>query len=164
MNKTHFYIHSFGARSAIFAFSLLVLLLPLMSITAEAGSVTNIKEVLNETNMRVEVRKFDKKTLGAASEFETTKEIPAGGGTWSGDMWIPWVDNSSDFVEKHMEIVIDGRTVFWIWQSGEYIRYNTRSRFVENARRAAGESRSGGERRLVIRLSGRNPVFEFERY
>jgi hypothetical protein len=164
MNKINFYIHSNVAKSVIFAFLIFVLLSPLTTVPARAGGVTNIKEVLNETNMTVELRKYDRKPLAAASEFETTGEIPTGGGTWSGAMWVPWVDKSADFVEKHMEIVIGGRTAFWIWQSGEFIRYNTRPAFVENARRVAGESRGGGERRLIISLSGRNPVIEFERY
>lgn len=134
------------------------------SVNALAGGVTNIKEVLNDTGFKVEVRKYDTKPLAASSEFETTKEIPADGGTWSGDMWIQWADNANDFSEKHLEIVINGRTAFWIWQSGEFVRYNNRARFVSNSRQVFGESKSGGERRLIISLDkdGR-AVFEFEK-
>lgn len=133
------------------------------SVSTQAG-VTNIKEILNDTGMSVEVRKYDKKTLGAASEFETTNEIPGGGGTWSGDMWIPWVDSSSDFAEKHLEILINGRTVFWVWQSGDFVRYNTRARFVQNAPRVFGESKVNGERRLIISIHNKKPVFEFQKF
>lgn len=134
-----------------------------LSVNTLAG-VTNIKEVLNDTGMTVEVRKYDTKPLSAASEFETTKEIPANGGTWSGDMWIPWADSSSDFAEKHIEILINGRTVFWIWQSGDFIRYNSRARFVQNAPRVAGESKVNGERRLIISMYNKRPVFEFQSF
>lgn len=144
-------------------FILIPVILFYASINASAG-VTNIKEVLNETGISVEVRKYDTKPLAAGSEFETTKEIPANGGTWSGDMWIPWVDNSDQFIEKRLEVVIGGKTVFWIWQCGDFIRYNSRARFVINAPKVAGESRSGGERRLIISMNGKRPVFEFERY
>lgn len=141
---------------------LMLLVLFCVALDVRAG-VTNIKEVLNETGMTVEVRKYDTKPLAAQAEFETTGEIPASGGTWSGDMWIPWADNANDFTEKHIEIVINGNTAFWIWQSGDYIRYNTRRSFVQNSRRVPGESRVNGERRLIIRMNGRQPVFEFER-
>lgn len=141
-----------------------ILLIAFSSVFANAGGVTNVKEILNNTDLTVEIRKYDTKPLAAANEFETTKEIPVRGGTWSGNMWIPWADNSDEFSEKRMEILIDGKTVFWIWQSGDFVRYNNRARFVVNAPRVAGESRSGGERRLIISMNGKRPVFEFERY
>src|SRR5687767_14390879 len=120
---------------------------------ALAGGVTNIKEIVNNTRMVVEVRKYDTKPGGAGVDFETTREIPANGGIWTGDMWVPWVDNSNDFTEKRMELKVHRGTAFWIWQSGEYLRYNDRNRFVPNARRVAGESRSGGDRRMVISMT-----------
>jgi hypothetical protein len=132
--------------------------------SAIAGGVTNIKEIINNTAMTVEVRKYDIKTGAAGSDFETTNEIPANGGTWSGDMWIPWVDNANDFSEKRMELRVYRGTAFWIWQTGEFVRYNDRARFIPNARRVTGEAKSGGERRLVISTNkdGR-VVFEFQR-
>ena len=120
---------------------------------AMAGGVTNVKEIVNNTAMIVEVRKYDIKTGGAGTEFETTREIPANGGIWSGDMWVPWVDNANDFAEKRMEVRVYRGTAFWIWQSGEYLRYNDRGRFIANARRVTGEARSGGERRMVISMN-----------
>ena len=79
-------------------------------------------------------------------------------------MWIPWADSSNEFSEKFMEIRIDGKAVFWLWQSGEYVRYNTRARFVENGRKVPGESRAGGERRLIISMNGKTPVLTFEKF
>jgi hypothetical protein len=117
---------------------------------AVAGGVTNIKEIINNTAMAVEVREYDIKTGAAGSDFETTQEIPANGGVWSGDMWVPWVDNANDFAEKRMEVRVYRGTAFWIWQSGEFLRFNDRARFVPNGRRVSGESRSGGERRMII--------------
>lgn len=164
MSKLHFYIRSIAAKSAISVFSLFILLSPLMTTLANAGGVTNIKEIINNTPMMIEVRKLDTKpTLAAVVEYETTGEIPADGGTWSGDMWIPWVDNSDDFMKKRLEIRVYRGTAFWIWQSGEFVRYNNRSRFVSNARRVSGESKSGGERRLIISMDGDRPVFKFEK-
>ncbi len=129
-----------------------------------AGGVTNVKEIINNTAMTIEVKKYDVKTGSAGADFETTGEIPANGGTWSGDMWVPWVDNTNDFVEKHMEVRVYRGTAFSIWQSGEYVRYNDRVRFVSNARRVSGEARSGGERRLVVSQNKEGRVvFEFQR-
>ena len=131
---------------------------------AMAGGVTNVKEIVNNTRLTVEVRKYDIKTGGAATEFETTKEIPANGGIWTGDMWVPWADNANDFAEKHMEVKIYQGTAFWIWQSGEYLRYNDRARFIANARRVTGEARSGGDRRMVISMNKDGKVIvEFQR-
>jgi hypothetical protein len=120
---------------------------------AVAGGVTNIKEIVNNTAMTVEVKKYDVKAGAAAGGFETTNEIPANGGIWSGEMWVPWVDNANDFAEKHMEVKVYRGTAFWIWQSGEYLRYNDRARFIANARRVTGEPKSGGDRRMVISMN-----------
>ena len=129
------------------------MLATLLAGAAIAGGVTNIKEIVNNTSMTVEVRKYDIKAGAAASAFETTREIPANGGIWSGDMWVPWADNANDFAEKHMEVKVYRGTAFWIWQSGEFLRFNDRARFVANARRVSGEARSGGERRVVISMN-----------
>ena len=129
-----------------------------------AGGVTNIKEVINNTGQVIELRKYDIKAGAAATEFETTGEIPANGGTWSGDMWIPWADNASDFTDKRMELRVYRGTAFWIWQTGEFVRFNDRARFVSNARRVTGEAKSGGERRLVLSVNkAGNVVFELQR-
>jgi len=131
---------------------------------ALAGGVTNIKEVINNTGQIVEIRKYDIKALGAATEFETTGEIPANGGTWSGDMWVPWADNANDFTDKRMEVKVYRGTAFWIWQTGEFVRFNDRARFVANARRVTGEAKSGGERRLVLSVNkAGNVVFELQK-
>ncbi|HUR98585.1 MAG TPA: hypothetical protein VMZ26_11025 [Pyrinomonadaceae bacterium] len=131
---------------------------------AIAGGVTNIKEIINNTAMTVEVRKYDIKAGAAGVGFETTHEIPANGGVWSGDMWIPWVDSAADFTDKRMEVQVYRGTAFWIWQTGEYVRFNDRGRFITNARRVTGEAKSGGDRRLVISTSkdGR-VIFEFQK-
>lgn len=131
------------------------------SIFANAGGVTNITEVVNNTGFVVEVRKYDTQPLAAGIAFETTKEIPADGGMWSGDMWIPWADKSDDFGDKRLEIIFNGKPLFWIWQSGEFVLYNNRARFVGNAPRVFGEAKSGGERRLIISMNGKRPVFDF---
>lgn len=143
---------------------LFLLLTAISCGNALAGGVTNIKEVVNNTPLTIEIRKYDTGALTAGATFETTHEIPANGGTWSGDMWIPWVDSSSDFAEKFLEIKIYRATTFWLWQSGEYIRYNNRARFVDNGRRVPGESKAGGERRLIINMAENRPVFKFEKY
>ena len=131
---------------------------------AMAGGVTNIKEIVNNTPMMIEVRKSDIPAGAAGAEIQTTNEIPANGGTWTGDMWIPWADNRNDFLEKFLEIKVYRGGVFWLWQSGDYVRSNNRKIFVDNGRRAFGESRAGGERRLIISMASNRPVFRLERY
>ena len=139
---------------------------------ARFGGVTNIKEVVNNTPYAVIVRKVkigqvktgkEAAKKGVVEVLETTRTIPKDGGVWSGDMWIPWVDNEQDFENSHIELSFaetrtQGRFVVneaWrIWQNGEAVRLNNESKdwftYVANAPKIPGESKSGGERRLII--------------
>lgn len=143
---------------------LAIVMIVFSSVLANAGGVTNIKEIINNTPMWIEIRKFDTKPLAAGAEYESTGKITADGGTWTGDMWIPWVDNSNDFTEKYMEFRVEETTIFWIWQRGEFVRYNSRARFASNAPRVSGNSRSGGERRMIINMDVGRIVVEFEEF
>jgi hypothetical protein len=142
----------------------------LLTATASAG-VTNIKEVVNNTSEAITISKGTvieswNKDRGANetrfSSKETTGEILKNG-TWSGDMWIPWVANQEDFKNNVIEIRIYdefGRTpnqnrTFLLWQSGDFVRLvipfnNILYRFVPNAPKISGEAKVDGERRLVI--------------
>ena len=142
-------------------FILTLVMIVFSTAVAKAGGVTNIKEIVNNTSINLTVTKMEPTWNPYSGDY--SDEIPPDGGVWTGDMWIPWADNRNDFTEKHMEVRIYRGTAFWIWQSGEFVLYNNRARFVSNARRVPGESRSGGERRLIISIdeNGR-PVFKFE--
>lgn len=87
MSKLNFYIHSIAAKSAISIFSLFVLLSPLMTTTASAGGVTNIKEIVNRSTKIVRLTTYEDKN-DVESKWKMTGKIAAGR-TWSGDMWIP---------------------------------------------------------------------------
>ena len=174
MNKLYFYIRSIAAKSAIGVFSFFVLLSPLMTTTAQAGGVTNIKEVVNRSTKIVRLTTYEDKN-DVESKWKTTRKIAAGA-TWSGDMWIPWADNNEQFLKHFLKIEIfkprpNGNlsdvNVITIYQSGEYVRTCPDNSYTEentdeinielpaldynaNAPRVEGEWRSGGERRIIF--------------
>lgn len=142
----------------------------LLTATASAG-VTNIKEIVNNTSEAITISKgtvsasWNKRRGVFETRFllkETTDRILKNG-TWSGDMWIPWVANQEDFKNNVIEIRIYdelGRTPhldknFLLWQSGDFVRLvlpfnNVSYTFVPNAPKIPGEAKVDGERRLVI--------------
>lgn len=144
------------------------------SVFTHAGGVTNIKEVVNTSSKAVRVSAYDNKTLieNGHRNLLTTAVIPAGG-RWSGDMWVPWADNRSQFRSHFLTIEIflaspntTGRVhVFGLYQTGEEIRgslvrgrqsnsgevhYLLESEYNPTAARVDGEWKSGGDRRIVF--------------
>jgi hypothetical protein len=144
---------------------------------AAFGGVTNIKEVVNRTNETLVVEKIDFTGNAITGRREDTGNIPPDG-VWTGDMWVPWANNAEEFTNHRIEIHIwalrpgsmerDGGWKFFVWQTGEYVRFNEVRRFVENAPRVPGLARAGGERRLVISAKadkdkGQKFTFAFEK-
>ena len=72
-----------------------ILLIVFSSVLANASGVTNIKEIVNNTSIVLTVTKIER-NIGSVSSLDFTQEIPANGGVWTGDMWIPWVNNEQD--------------------------------------------------------------------
>lgn len=168
----------------ISAFSLLILL----SISAFAGGVTNIKEVVNHSSKVVKLSTYENKNR-IENGWKTTGEIAAGA-SWSGDMWIPWADNAKQFAIHFMKIEIiekrptertDFIKIFAAYQSGDCVRSNynrtVQSRGDTNmwylgeqsynaeAPRVEGEWKSGGERRVIFFDNDDGSVgFKFEKY
>jgi hypothetical protein len=159
MSKINFSIRSI-TQSAIGPLLFFGLLSPLITGPANAADITNIKQVVNNTPFSVEVRKAD--SLGGSSE---TTGVVMRGHPWTGDMWIPWADNSAHFDKARIELryshdvagryssdvggpVQRGQERWvawrWIWQSGPLVRYTTRARFVTNGDRVPGLAKSGG--------------------
>lgn len=134
---------------------------PIASLSA--GGVTNIKEIVNNTTINLEVGKLDI-PVGSGLISETTGTIPPNGGIWRGDMWIPWAENTEEFSKKRLEIRSQERTLFWIWQTGELVRYGRANRFVNNAPQVPGKSESGGERRLFLSMEGSTIAFTFQAF
>ena len=189
MNNLHFYIRPLAAKLAIGAFSLFVFLSPLMTMTAKAGGVTNIKEVVNRSTKIVRLTTYEDKN-DVESKWKTTGKIKAGI-TWKGDMWIPWANNNEQFLKHFLKIEIfkphpkenlSNVNVITIYQSGEYVRTNPDNSYTEentddinielplvdynaNAPRVEGEWRSGGERRIIFSDKKDGSVgFKFESY
>lgn len=146
-----------------------VLLVVCSTAAANAGGVTNVKEIINNTSMIITVSKSEPKN-GNPYSIDYTYEMPAKGGTWSGDMWIPWVNNERDSRDRRMEIgYFTGEdnnktfhSIFYIWQTGDYVRYS-KELYVENAPKVPGESKSGGERRLIIGEKDKKFFIKFEK-
>ena len=156
-------------------------------VPAFAGGVTNIKEVINRSSKIVRLSTYEDKNA-VESKWKTTRKIAAGA-TWRGDMWIPWADNSEQFLNHFLKIEIfrprpggnlSDVNVFTIYQSGEFVRTSPDNRYVEqnsdeinielpienynaNAPRVEGEWRSGGERRVIFSDNSDGSVgFRFE--
>lgn len=141
-----------------------------LCILANAG-VTNIKEIVNNTAGAVTIKPWEHAAIPGNGNVLMPKRIPPHG-VWTGDLWIPWADNAEQFRYENIMIEVkipsgsqpDSITNFCFWQSGEYVRYNDKTVFVENAPRVAGLSKVNGERRLVISEKNKKAVFTFEEY
>ena len=154
-----------------------------------AGGVTNIKEVVNNSSKAVRVTAYDNKTLAenGLRNLLTTSVIAAGG-SWRGDMWIPWADNKKQFKSHFLSLEIFQASpasrgpvlVFGGYQTGEEVRatlvrdrsgsrdevhYLLEDEYNERAPRVDGEWKSGGDRRILFfnRTDG-SVGFKFERY
>ncbi|MEO6333679.1 MAG: hypothetical protein ABIO91_01730 [Pyrinomonadaceae bacterium] len=150
--------------------SVVAILLIVFSIAAaRAGGVTNVKEIINNTSVILEVSKLEPK-LGNPYSGDHTGEIAANGGVWTGDMWIPWVNNEQDGRDRWMGIYYNASTgnnrnnqiEFFIWQTGDYVRYS-KKQYIQNAPKIPGESKSGGERRLIISEKDKKFFIRFEK-
>ena len=144
---------------------------------ASPGGVTNVKEVVNRTPGNIWVGKLES-DLRTGIRIEDTEIIPPNG-VWTGEMWVPWADNADQFDTRRM-FISPGTTAkagdpfvrhkggvyavwYWIWQSGEYLRFSDRTKFIPNAPRVLGEASAGGDRRLVVAMKGDRVVFAFEK-
>lgn len=156
------------------------------SVLAYAGGVTNIKEVINNSSKVVKLTTYEAKHGFEGAAKKTTGVITYGN-IWNGDMWIPWADNEEQFKGHFMSIEIielrrtrgtDIYHTYIVYQSGDYVRVSfygmveqrgfgilTSGSFDPDARRVSGESKSGGERRVVFfdKKDG-NVGFKFEKY
>ena len=156
---------------------------------ANAGGVTNIKEVVNRSSKIIRLSTYEDKG-DAESKWKTTRKIAAGA-TWRGDMWIPWADNNEQFLKHFLKIEIfrprpgqnlSDVNVITIYQNGEYVRTSPDNSYVEentdeinielpiedydrHAWAVEGEWKSGGERRIIFgdRRDG-SVSFKFEKY
>lgn len=109
-------------------------------------------------------------------------------------MWIPWADNGDQFSEHFLQILIfnprpqagtDAVDIVYVYQSGDYVRtffgltlrVHADPRFFEfpdralssaynpDAPKVDGESKSGGERRVIFYDKKDGSVgFKFEIY
>ena len=162
----------------------MLLLVIFSSVFVNAG-VTNIKEVVNNTSEKVTVSKgtVREKRNEYATVIETffsmkeTTDAILNGGTWSGDIWIPWVDNVRDFKNNVILIYIEdefGRfphrnKSFLLWQTGDAVRLvspfsNKLYEFVRNAPKISGEAKVNGERRLVVGKENDQYVITLEKF
>jgi hypothetical protein len=106
--------------------------------------VTNVKRWRNETGQELEVWKLD----GSYTWADHYRIAP--GQTVDADMWIPWADNADQYAKKHAVIMVGGKPLAYIWQSGTQIRFNTSDEFVPEGQSAAGESTAGGNRTILV--------------
>ena len=149
----------------------LLALLAIGSPTVHADGVTNIKEIVNNTRGDFEVRRLDTPYGGLGVDVQNTGRIPANGGVWSGNMWIPWAVNADEHTEKHIEVLAKKgvrrfpEVLFTIWQQGDLVRFhNVRRIFISNAPVVPGVASAGGERRMIVSTEGGRIVFAIENF
>lgn len=161
-------------------------------VFAEAGGVTNVKEIVNNSSKVVRVSTYENKTLieNGWKNWIATPELSANGGRWTGDMWVPWADNKAQFKSHFMKIeIIEKRPpprvefvrAYGLYQSGEELRFSFAREYESrqpanswylgedhyraDAPKVEGEWKSGGERRIVFFDKKDGSVgFEFKRY
>lgn len=169
-----------------------LLLVVFSSVFASAGGVTNIKEIVNRSSKVVRVSTYENKTLAENGwkNWLATPEIAGGGGTWTGDMWMPWADDKEQFKSHFMKIEIiekrptaraDSVRAFGVYQTGEEVRFSFAREYESrlpanawhlgaehynaNAPKVDGEWKSGGDRRIVFSDKPDGGVdFKFEKY
>ncbi|MFF5296550.1 hypothetical protein [Paractinoplanes globisporus] len=107
--------------------------------------VTNVKRWRNETGEELEVWKLD----GSQSRQDHYR-IPAGQSD-DADMWIPWADNPEQYAVKHAVILVGGRPLAYVWQSGTKIRFNTNDEFVPGGPSVPGAAKAGGNRTILVK-------------
>lgn len=136
------------------------------------AGITNIKEIANNTTGVVFVKNLDDANTIFTLRGGVTGNILANG-VWSGEMWIPWAVNSGDFSSHHIRVTVTTPvanssetrvTEFFIWQAGDFVRFNRERRFVENAPKVPGLARVNGERRLVVTERNSQISFRLEEY
>lgn len=161
-------------------------------VAAQAGGVTNIKEIVNRSSKVVRVSTYENKTLieNGWNNWIATPELSANGGNWTGDMWVPWADNKEQFKSHFMKIeIIEQRSeprfnlvrAFGVYQTGEEIRFSFareyqgrqpanswylgEQHYNADAPKVEGEWKSGGERRIIFFDKKDGSVgFKFEQY
>lgn len=151
-------------------FILAIMLIAFSSVMTNAGGVTNVKEIINNTSVILQVTKLEP-TLANPYSGDYTREIAAGGGVWTGDIWVPWINNEQESKERWMAIHYSRgsginetyKYEFFIWQSGDYVRYS-KEKYIDNAPKVPGVSKSGGDRRMIISEKDKKIIFKFEKF
>lgn len=156
-------------------FILAIMTVVFSSVLANAGGVTNIKEIVNRSSKVVRITTYESKNaVETGFKFKGSPRIAAGE-TWRGDVWIPWADTKEQFASHMMKIEIitprptertDVVEIFLGYQSGDCVRagfaktemmrgdafvyYPGASGYNAEAPRVEGEWSAGGERRVIF--------------
>ena len=72
--------------------------------------MTAIKRVENRGHTAVSLLDLENpEVLGHGVSISPGETLPV-------DMWIPWAA-AEDFPQKHLQLLLDGRPHYWIWQA-----------------------------------------------
>ncbi|MGB1286288.1 MAG: hypothetical protein ACPG7F_07145 [Aggregatilineales bacterium] len=115
--------------------------------------VTEVTSVFNTTDHTIsflnrETARDAKEVLGQSAVSLRSEN--------TGGAWIPWYDppRFSDFARRRMEIIVDGVSVLYMWQRGDFIYWSNRldsEGRPAKAYKMAGIQHVGGKRTLVVR-------------
>ncbi|MFN7144545.1 MAG: hypothetical protein ACK4YP_12275 [Myxococcota bacterium] len=112
-------------------------------------AVTNFKWWVNRTpgNVMIMKREDGASLTVAPGQFEER------------DVWVPWVDNATDFAKKVMVIEMEQPARrYYVWQHGDNVCFSTQEKFQSPAHGVPGLSGVSGERKLFFHPDGRFEV------
>jgi hypothetical protein len=112
-----------------------------------SGGVTNVRRWHNDTDVELEVWKFDHDDPKTKKDWV---KIPPRQ-TRDFGMWIPWADSEAKYnAGRRAFIQVGGKVIANIWQSGPLVRFNVEDKWVAGGEPIPGSATSGGERKLVV--------------
>jgi hypothetical protein len=117
----------------------------------EAMGVAAIKAILNTTGSIVTVKDHeDPAKAGHYVQVRPNDDEAC-------DMWVPWCNNSTDFLAGHY-ITVEGTGLpdkkYWIWQFDSYIKFYTSERWSPYAKSVPGSSYGNKNKVVLIMPTG----------
>jgi hypothetical protein len=112
--------------------------------------ITKIVEVDNRSSGTV--------TLLNVENPDTTRELTVPKGERrAASIFVPWAASAGSFTNQHLQVLVDGRVRFWVWQAaawdGDHLRFSRSGTWRSPGTRVHGVSlvqREGADRSLVV--------------
>lgn len=106
--------------------------------------VTAIKHITNNSPQTVFIHNHENPSNSVTINPNSTATI---------DIWIPWCTSQSDWQWNHylsVELPNTSRTLYWIWQQDNFVRYSTDGQFHDQGTHVPGVAQIDADRLLTI--------------